>query len=127
MGPCHFDGEMGHLQLHCQARMAAEGRRWYPFQCEAASIDAENKVRCIGVNDGNGGVDMLSRDDTGEVAIAGIGVNSIESIGEGEKCAVGQRVNESEVGCNEAPPAGLRYWEVGSDDPPMPVSVKGKL
>ena len=127
VGPCHFCGEMGHLRLHCPARMAAEGRKWYPFQCETVSVELEDKVRCIGVNDCNGGVDRLSRDDTGDGAIAGISVNCVESGGESGKDAAWQQGIESEGCCNETPPAGLRYWEVGGDDPPMPVSVKGRL
>ena len=68
VGPCHFCGKMGHLRLYCPVRAAAEGRRWYPFQCETVSVELDDKVRCIGVNDDNGGVDMLSRGDTGEGA-----------------------------------------------------------
>ena len=44
VGPCHFCGEMGHLRLHCPARAAATGRKWYPFR-EGCVVGVDVKHR----------------------------------------------------------------------------------
>ena len=59
--PCHFCGEMGHLRLHCRAKAAVAGQKWYPFKGDCvAGVDVKHgvikcgvakRVICIGLKD----------------------------------------------------------------------------
>ena len=37
IGPCHFCGEMGHINLYCLARAAAGNRKWYPLHVDCVT------------------------------------------------------------------------------------------
>ena len=53
---------MGHLRLYCPLRVAAEGKKWYPFLCvENGAVNQDIKVRYTSANLCSGHVNTGSK------------------------------------------------------------------